>query len=615
MTTLPPSLKISTPHLQSGTIRNVTMPPDCHRKRNVPNRAPTTLSSSRSLLDSASSTSPSATSSDDDDGDDFAPSRSATTSPALIMRRQLILLLLIRCVRTAHLAQPILVPYYSSSSVGLSAHSVLWLGSLYSFFVIVAEMPSGYASDKLGRRRTLHLAFLGLGSSLALTSLAGASSVAGATAWWILASSQLLRAIGSALFSGTDMALLYETLKRYKSVAEADKKVLNIESKHVFLTTITEAAFSGLGGVSSEFLGLRPTVAASALPFFGGAALCLMLEDDSPSKGSAEESIEKSVAEKSAPYDAAPNPREDSSMSEAKLARKPSVIPMRTSALTLPVAPPSTGAKPSPQQSEPPPSPPSHHFSINPKIRRIFIIGVALNCGTYVAATALNPLLWSSAGIPTMHFGWIGSVNGVVSAGSALMAPSLRRLLSSGCEGGTATERLLFLLVAMSAVAFGLMSLSARAAETALVIPATATLGSSPSPFSLDPSTFAAVVPAIGGSVLLSAVRGLAWPVLGSAINAAIAENSSRATTLSIFAGAVKAGMVATSFILGTIIGNKESRAGMTSEGEGASIVPGLSKACATCGASLACVGLWMGGSAALVGKWYKPLREKEKST
>jgi len=47
------------------------------------------------------------------------------------LERQLRWLAVVRCLRAAHLAQPLLVPYYSQS-LGLPPTGVLWLGSLYS---------------------------------------------------------------------------------------------------------------------------------------------------------------------------------------------------------------------------------------------------------------------------------------------------------------------------------------------------------------------------------------------------------------------------------------------------------------------------------------------------
>eukprot|EP00957_Ditylum_brightwellii_P013932 1051173-Ditylum_brightwellii.AAC.1 len=59
---------------------------------------------------------------------------------------------------------------------------------------------------------------------------------------------------------------------------------------------------------------------------------------------------------------------------------------------------------------------------------------------------------------------------------------------------------------------------------------------------------------AVAGSMVMSSVRGLAWPVLGSAINGAIDDNSLRATALSLFAGMIKAGMIVTGLVLGMVL-------------------------------------------------------------
>ena len=86
-----------------------------------------------------------------------------------MLRRQLYLILALRCLRTASFAQPVLVVWFAD--VGLSPAGVLWLGSFYSALVILAEVPSGLISDRLGRRRTLHWAFLALAASLGVAAL------------------------------------------------------------------------------------------------------------------------------------------------------------------------------------------------------------------------------------------------------------------------------------------------------------------------------------------------------------------------------------------------------------------------------------------------------------
>jgi len=130
------------------------------------------------------------------------------------LQKQLSLLVLIRCLRTAQLAPPpIVVPFYQNSC-HLEPSAILWLGSWYSALVAACEFPSGVLSDVLGRKTTLQLAFIGLGLCWIVTygSSLSSSSSSMIVVWLGLA--QIFRAVGSSLYSGTDMALLYELLKK-----------------------------------------------------------------------------------------------------------------------------------------------------------------------------------------------------------------------------------------------------------------------------------------------------------------------------------------------------------------------------------------------------------------
>lgn len=458
------------------------------------------------------------------------------TDPSVGLRRQLYLILALRCMRTASFAQPVLVVWFSD--VGLSPAGVLWLGSLYSALVILAELPSGLISDRLGRRRTLHWAFMSLAASLAVAAVAD-------RALWLLGVSQLLKAVGSALFSGTDMALLYETLKRYKAAAEVKEEVLAVESMHIFAVAITEALFASIGGVLADTFGVQATVVASVAPFLGSAALALWLEDDAHRLGS----------------DASHRSRKEAASSESASWMPPSGL------------------------------------------QWVFIGGVAVNCATYVAATALNPLLWAAAGIPTLHFGWISGSNNVVSAASALLAPPLRRLVSSSGVGTVAAggaperkgeavmEKLLVLLLGAASCAYAVLASASSSASFPRIVAATVGLSTEVTAAGL----------AVCGGFVLSVVRGLAWPLLGAAINSAVEDDKRRATTLSLFAGMIKVGMVCTSALLAALLDvggeQHETQGGDSypSAVEGARSIDeddlaasGVHLACATCGVILA---------------------------
>lgn len=458
---------------------------------------------------------------------------------AVDLRRQLYLILALRCMRTASFAQPVLVVWFGE--LGLSPAGVLWLGSMYSALVILAELPSGLISDRLGRRRTLHWAFIALAASL------GAAAIAD-RAIWLLGFSQLFKAMGSALFSGTDMALLYETLKRYKAGADVKEEVLAVESVHIFAVATTEALFASFGGVLADTFGLQLTVVASIAPFLGSAVLALQLENDAQSQC-------------------------------ADVTRR-------------------NGNKKTSTQMA---------LWIPPKgLRWVFIGGVAINCGTYIAATALNPLLWASAGIPTLHFGWISGFNNVVSATSALLAPPLRRFVSSSVIGTAASsgsastentrqgeavmERLILLLLAAAACGYTVLASASTSTSFPCFVGVAVGLSTEVTRAGL----------AVCGGLVLSAVRGLAWPLLGTAINGSVQDDSRRATTLSLFAGMIKVGMVCTSALLGALLKAEDNDPSLDNglpgledarSKSGADLTAsdvGLYTACTTCGTVLA---------------------------
>lgn len=86
----------------------------------------------------------------------------------------------------------------------LSLEEALLLEAIYYVTVVVLEVPSGWVSDRLGRRPTLLAA-------TAATTLA-ALVFAGTASFAAFALAQGLKAAGQALNSGTDTSLLYDSL-------------------------------------------------------------------------------------------------------------------------------------------------------------------------------------------------------------------------------------------------------------------------------------------------------------------------------------------------------------------------------------------------------------------
>lgn len=91
---------------------------------------------------------------------------------------------------------------YFSQFVSLS--EVIQLGAIYYFSVCLCEVPSGYFSDRVGRRLTLLLAGISFLLSYCI--------FLQAEGFIDLAIGQFLLALGIAMMSGTDTALLYDSL-------------------------------------------------------------------------------------------------------------------------------------------------------------------------------------------------------------------------------------------------------------------------------------------------------------------------------------------------------------------------------------------------------------------
>lgn len=105
--------------------------------------------------------------------------------------------------RESYFWMPVFFLFFASK---LPLAQVFWLEAIYYASVVLLEIPSGYASDRFGRKRTLLL------SSAAFVLSYGLFVVADSFAGFAVA--QVALAAGIALASGTDTSLLYDALKQ-----------------------------------------------------------------------------------------------------------------------------------------------------------------------------------------------------------------------------------------------------------------------------------------------------------------------------------------------------------------------------------------------------------------
>ncbi len=117
------------------------------------------------------------------------------------MHRNLRLYPVYQMARNGYFWLPVFFLYFSSL---FPAARVLQLEAIYFFAVVVLEVPSGYFSDRVGRRLTLLIA--------ALASVAAGTIFATTSSFAAFAFGQCLLAVAMSFNSGTDSALLYDSL-------------------------------------------------------------------------------------------------------------------------------------------------------------------------------------------------------------------------------------------------------------------------------------------------------------------------------------------------------------------------------------------------------------------
>jgi len=113
-------------------------------------------------------------------------------------------------------ASALLVPFFMEN--GLNQTQIMLLQTIFSAAVVLLEVPTGYVADRYGRRASLMA-----GSLAVAVGFAGYASVDG---FWLFAAAELLLALGIALLSGANEALVYDGML-------ADSRAQNVNGSEV----------------------------------------------------------------------------------------------------------------------------------------------------------------------------------------------------------------------------------------------------------------------------------------------------------------------------------------------------------------------------------------------
>ncbi len=133
------------------------------------------------------------------------------------------------------LVMPIIVPFFVAH--GMTNREVFLLQSIYSIVMALMEVPSGYIGDALGRRRSIIV-----GSWLAL---AGYAIYAVGMGFSHFLAAAIVLGTGASFVSGSDSAILFDSLKLAKRTEEYTK----YEGRLYAISNFAEATAALIGGL------------------------------------------------------------------------------------------------------------------------------------------------------------------------------------------------------------------------------------------------------------------------------------------------------------------------------------------------------------------------------
>ncbi len=183
---------------------------------------------------------------------------------------------LFRFVGSLHFIGGVLMPFFTDWG-GLNYTQTLVLQSWFMLWVFCLEIPTGTIADVFGRKASL---LLGL-----VANIGGVLAYSFVPNFYVFMFAEFLWALASALFSGADEALLYDSLKE-AGQEKSSKKVLG---RYYSFGLVGIMIAAPIGGLIAATLGLRYTMLLMILPFSLAFLIGLTLKE--PKKVHEDESV------------------------------------------------------------------------------------------------------------------------------------------------------------------------------------------------------------------------------------------------------------------------------------------------------------------------------------
>ncbi|MDD4290133.1 MAG: MFS transporter [Patescibacteria group bacterium] len=175
-----------------------------------------------------------------------------------------------------HFTSAVLIPFYTDWA-HISFAQAMILQSFFTICIFLLEVPTGAIADYFGRKTSIVLSciFLILGPAL----------YASFANFYLFFVAEFLFALGVALSSGAEEALIYDSLKELGEEKRSKKVFSKFNSLHML--GITFAA--PIGSIIAKYMGLQFPMLLSTIPTF--IALFFVISLKEPSINKQEESL------------------------------------------------------------------------------------------------------------------------------------------------------------------------------------------------------------------------------------------------------------------------------------------------------------------------------------
>ena len=159
---------------------------------------------------------------------------------------------------------PVIVLVYTSK--GITVGDFFLIQGIFRLAAFLFEIPSGYMSDCLSRRRVMIAG--------GVFTIAGYIAIAVSSGFWILVLGEALLGIASALFSGTLEAYTYDLLKRNKTQKQFLKEFGSITT----WAGIASFVAMIIGGILYGYIGANILWVEAVIMLFGTVAFLFLPE-------------------------------------------------------------------------------------------------------------------------------------------------------------------------------------------------------------------------------------------------------------------------------------------------------------------------------------------------